>query len=147
ALIGTKAAYAGDQDVVMYVAPKMMPAGGNRYSESFGDVYLALCSDSAAGSGGYQVAFAGVNSSYTVLRRQGQMIAQCPYRLPQSGEHNDWLRLMLRKRGPKISVWVWDAQIMEYDDTQALDAGRIVLGTRDNGIMVPRVTIYGRRAD
>ncbi len=57
------------------------------------------------------------------------------------------LRLMLRKRGPKISVWVWDAQIMEYDDTQALDAGRIVLGTRDNGIMVPRVTIYGRRAD
>jgi len=147
ALIGTKAAYEGDQDVVMYVAPKMMPVDGKRYSESFGDVYLGFCSDGASGSSGYQVAFAGQSSSYTVLRRQGQVVAQCPYRLPQSGEHNDWLRLMLRKRGPKITVWVWDAKILEYDDTQALDAGRLVLGTRDNGIMVPRVTIYGRRTE
>ena len=146
ALISTKASYAGDQDAVIYVAPKMMPAGGNRYSESFGDVYLGLCSDGASGSSGYQVAFAGVSSSYTVLRRQGQIVAQCSYRLPQSGEHNDWLRLLVRKRGPKITAWVWDAKILEYDDTQALDAGRILIGTRDNGIMLPRVTIYGRRS-
>jgi len=146
ALISTKAGYTGDQDVVMYVAPKMMPTGGNRYSESFGDVYLGLCADGASSSSGYQVAFAGQSSSYTVLRRQGQITAQSPYRLPQSGEHNDWLRLMVRKRGPSISVWVWDAKILQYEDAKALNAGQIILGTRDNGIMVPRVTVYGRRA-
>lgn len=147
ALISTKAAYEGDQELVLYVAPKMMPTSDRRFSESFGDVYMSICSDGQSGSGGYQIAFAGVSSSYTVLRRQGEIVAQNPYRLPQSGEHNDWLRLCIRKRGPRISAWVWDVPVLEYDDAQPINAGRIVIGTRDNGIMIPRVTIYGNRVD
>lgn len=145
ALISTKAAYAGDQDVVMYVAPKMMPAGDKRFTETFGDVYLSICSDGSASGGGYQIAFAGAGSSETVLRRQGEVVAKSTYRLPQSGEHNDWLRVALRKRGPRLTAWVWDVKVLEYDDTAPLDAGRIVIGTRNNGIMIPRVTVFGEQ--
>ncbi len=143
AIISTKTAYQGDQELAMYVAPKMMPVDERRFSETFGDVYVSLCAD-PAGNNGYQVAFAGVNSSYTVLRRQGQIVAQSPYRLPQGGEHNDWLKLIVRKHGPLISVWVWSSLILEYQDTEPLSAGHIAIGTRDNGIMIPRVTIFGR---
>lgn len=148
ALISTKAAYAGDQDLVMYVAPKMMPAGDSkRFSESWGDVYLSLCSGGGSSAGGYQLAVAGATSAYTVLRKQGQIVAQCGYRLPTSGMHNDWIRITLRKRGPRVSAWVWDVPILEWDDSEPLSAGRIGIGTANNGIIVPRVTVFGRRVE
>ena len=49
----------------------------------------------------------------------------------------------LLKRGPVVSVRVWDSEVLRYEDPDPLSGGRIALGTQNNGVIIPRVTIYG----
>ena len=143
--IMTKQSYQGDQQVVCYVGAKMMPAGEKRYSERLSDVHLAFLVDPAVPGSGYHFVLGGNGNTWTGLRRNGTNVASSTYRLPAAGIHNDWLKLTMRKRGNKIYLWAWDVKVLEYEDPEPLNSGRIAVGTYQNGILVPRITVFGER--
>ncbi|MEI6502933.1 MAG: hypothetical protein WCP21_18135, partial [Armatimonadota bacterium] len=89
ATITTKQAYEGDMQVTLYVAAKMMPAGGGKYSEKLTDIYLGLMGDRSKPETGYQFVLGGMNNQWTALRRNGVQVASSSYRLAQAGMHND----------------------------------------------------------
>jgi hypothetical protein len=43
-------------------------------------------------------------------------------------------------------VRLWDREVMSYTDPDPLDSGRVSVGTEQNGITVPRITVYGEAA-
>lgn len=146
ALIATRKAYEGDQEITGYVAAKMMPTGGGRYSETLTDIHFGLCADNTSAASGYHFVVGGDGNSWTGLQRNGKLVATSPYRIPQTGIHNDWTRLTIRKHGAKLELWVWDTRILQWEDPQPLTGGRVTIGVQRNGILVPRVTIFGRQA-
>lgn len=142
----TKQAYEGDKEVVVYVAAKMMPAGDGKFSEKLTDIYLGLDVDKSSQTSGYQFVLGGMSNTWTALRRNGVQVASSSFRLSQAGMHNDWLKVILRKRGGHIECWAWNTLVLQYDDPQPLASGRLAIGTYQNGIIVPRVTIFGKQA-
>lgn len=144
AMVATRDTYSGDMDLVTYVAAKMMPAG-NSYSERLSDIHLAACATEGAADTGYHFILGGKANTQTVLLRDGQQVLESPWRTLQTAIHNDWLRLTLRRRGPKLSLFAWDSPIMEWTDPQPLSGGHIKLGTFQNGVLIPRVTIFGKQ--
>jgi hypothetical protein len=146
ATIATKQTYEGDQDVTFYVGAKMMPAANNQHTEKLTDVLAGFLEGDTGTDPGYRFVIGGSNNTVTTLSRNGVQVATSDYRLPSEGIHNDWLRITMRKRGNKISAWAWDSKILEYDDPQPLTAGRVSVGTYQNGLLVPRLTIFGKQA-
>ncbi|MHB8994085.1 MAG: hypothetical protein ACYC63_02425 [Armatimonadota bacterium] len=146
ATILTKQAYEGDQDVVAYVAAKMMPVGDKKYSEKLTDIYMGMMVGEKSADTGYQFVIGGMNNTWTALRRNGVQVTGSSFRLSQAGMHNDWLKVTLRRRGGHLECWVWNTLVLQYDDPQPLTSGRLAIGTYQNGILVPRVTIFGKQA-
>mgnify|MGYP005836217123 CR=1 FL=1 len=145
ALVSTRQSYVGDIDVVTYVAAKMLPSGGG-YSEVLTDVHFGCCASSFGSDSGYRFVVGGKGNTWTGLLRNGQEVATCDYKIPQTGIHNDWTRLTIRKRGAKVALWVWDTPLLEWEDPEPLTGGLVSVGTLNNGILVPRVSIYGKQA-
>jgi hypothetical protein len=91
------------------------------------------------------VILGGDNRSGAKLLRNGETVASDPnYRVPQSERHNNWLLVRLVKQGAEIAVYVWDSEVLSYTDEEPLAGGSVAVGTRENGITVPRVTVYGQ---
>jgi len=145
AAITTKQAYSGDQEVVIYVAAKMMPAPGGKHTEKLTDINVGLLVRETSRDSGYQFVLGGMNNTKTVLLRDGVEVVSSPYRLPQAGLHNDWTKVTLRRHDNRVECWVWDTLVMQYDDMAPLSAGRVSVGTYQNGIIVPRITIFGKQ--
>ncbi len=144
ALISTRQDYVGDMDVVTYVAAKMLPSGGG-YTETLTDVHFGCCAPASDPAGGYHFVLGGQGNTWTGLLRNGQEVATCDYKIPQTGIHNDWTRLTIRKRGARIALWVWDTLVLEWEDPEPLTSGAVTVGTFNNGILVPRVSIFAKR--
>jgi len=143
ALAATRQSYAGDMDVVAYFSAKMIALGGNMV-EKLTDVHFGCCADEARADSGYHFVVGGDDNKRTVLLRNGQVVANSPYRIAQGALiHNDWLRLTIKRRGDQVALWVWDSPAIAWTDPKPLQGGRIALGTVRNGVVVPRVTIYG----
>ena len=87
-----------------------------------------------------------MNNTWTALRRNGVQVTSSTFRLSQAGMHNDWLKITLRRRGGHLECWAWNTLVLAYDDPQPLTSGRLSIGTYQNGILVPRVTIFGNQA-
>lgn len=143
ATISTKHAYQGDMQVTLYVAAKMMPAGNGKFSEKLTDIYLGLMGQLGKPETGYQFVLGGMNNQWTALRRNGVQVASSNFRLSQAGMHNDWLQVTLVRRGNKLQCYAWSTLVLEYTDPQPLEQGVFSIGTYQNGILVPRVTIFG----
>jgi hypothetical protein len=144
ALIQSRRGFTGDQVVDIYVGTKMMPKpDGKGHYEVLRDLHFGLCGDGEGG--GYRVILGGDNRSGAKLLRNGETVASDPnYRVPQSERHNNWLLVRLMKQGAKIAVYVWDSEVLSYTDEEPLAGGSVAVGTRENGITVPRVTVYGQ---
>ena len=146
ALAATRQSYSGDVDAVAYFSAKMTKVRGNMI-EKLADVHFGCCAKEQRADSGYQFIVGAEDNKRTVLLREGQEVASCPYQVAQALIHNDWLRLTIHRRGPEVQLWVWDTLLLKYTDPQPLPGGRIALGTMRNGIVVPRVTIYGQQAE
>ena len=65
--------------------------------------------------------------------------------LPCAAESVEGLPLHVQTIVPGVvRVWVGDQCVLTWDDPDPLRAGHLAVWTRDNAIMVPRVTIYHR---
>jgi hypothetical protein len=142
--VATRQSYAGDLDVTAYFSAKMLKLGG-KMAEKLTDVHFGCCANASSADSGYHFVVGGNDNKQTVLLREGAEVASSGFRLPQALIHNDWLRLTIKRRGPEISLWMWDSPLITWTDPQPLPAGRIALGTFKNGVVVPRVSIYGHQ--
>ncbi|MFW6438354.1 MAG: hypothetical protein ACOCZ7_04995, partial [Armatimonadota bacterium] len=146
ALIQSRKRFTGDQIIDIYVGTKMMPKPeGEGHYEELRDLHFGLCGDTDGG--GYEVILGGDDGRGAKLLRDGEVVATNDrYAIPQAERHNNWLLVRLEKRGATITVYDWDSEVLSYTDehsTGPLTAGSIAVGTEQNGITVPRVTVYG----
>ncbi len=147
ALIRSRCAVTGDQKIDVYVGAKMMPnPSGRGHYEELRDLHFGMCGD---GEGhGYRVILGGDNNVRSqILRNNQPVVSTTSYQIPQSERHNNWLLVTLLKSGPTISVRVWDREVLSYTDDEPIEGGFVSFGTSHNGIIVPRITVYGRRAE
>ncbi len=145
ALIHSRERFTGDQVIDIYVGAKMMPKlEGKGHYEELRDLHFGLCGDGEGG--GYHVVLGDNNGSGARLLRNGKTVAtNSSYSVPQSERHNNWLLVTLVKTGPELSVRVWDNEVLSYTDDDPLESGSVGFGTSENGVIVPRITVYGER--
>jgi hypothetical protein len=145
ALIHSRERFTGDQVMDVYVGAKMMPKlKGDGHYEVLRDLHFGLCGD--GNGGGYHVILGVDGASGAKLLRNGKTVATNEaYSVPQSERHNNWLLVTLVKTGPTVSVRVWDNEVLSFTDENPLDGGSVAFGTEENGVIVPRVTVYGQR--
>jgi len=142
ALAATRQAYVGEVEAVAYFGAKMIQRGG-RMVERLADVRFGCCATGGRADSGYHFIVGADDNKRTVLLRHGQEVASSPYQIAQGLIHNDWLRLTIRRRGAQVALWVWDTPLLTWTDPAPLAGGRIAVGTLRNGVVIPRVTIYG----
>ncbi|MFW5868209.1 MAG: hypothetical protein ACOCX2_10360, partial [Armatimonadota bacterium] len=151
ALIQSRKRFSGDQIIDIYVGAKMMPRpDGEGHYEELRDLHFGICGD--AEGGGYEVILGDNNGRGAELLRDGTTVAtNDSYAIPQAERHNNWLLVRLEKKGATVTVYDWDSEVLTYTDESAADsgplsAGSISVGTAENGITVPRVTVYAEPA-
>ncbi|MGD9496197.1 MAG: hypothetical protein AB7Y46_07795 [Armatimonadota bacterium] len=147
ARIHTRRAFVGDQTVDIYVGARMMPNPSGRGTyEELRDLHFGLCEDGAGG--GYQIVLGGQSNTLSSIARNGQLVATTTqYAIPQAERHNNWMLVTLAKTGPTISVRVWDREVLSFTDDQPIEGGFVAVGTEGNGLVFPRITVYGATAD
>ena len=129
----------GDQEVQFYAGAKALPKG-----EAMRDIIVGLCGSDDPGKG-YRFTIEA-SSGGTYLTKDGKVVARAEgFVLSQAAIHFDWTSFAARKEDNKLSLKWWGRTILEYEDPAPLDGGYVWLGTFNNGISIPRVTIYGRQ--
>jgi len=140
----SKVEFIGDLDLSFYVAARMMPRGDGKHYEQLRDIHIGICSGPNGSKDGYLIKVGGHRNQYTSIERRGKQVKRSSFTIPNLAIHNDWLQLGVRKRGAKIELLHWGHVIMEYTDPEPLNEGGICLGTDHNGILIPRLTVYGQ---
>jgi hypothetical protein len=139
ALIRTKSEFIGDQEVQFYAGAKALPSG-----EAMRDIVVGLCG-SEDPTKGYRFVVESASGG-TFLMKDGQTVARAEgFILSQAAIHFDWSSFAVRKEGNRLTLKWWGRTILQYDDPAPLEGGYVWLGTYNNGISIPRVTIYGRQ--
>jgi hypothetical protein len=139
----SKEAFSGDQRLDMFVGAKMMAVPGGT-KETLRDVRLGLCVTPGDAQSGYRFVYGGRGNSWTAIVRNGEVVARTTWGLPEGGMHNDWTLVSAVKRGSVVSLEWEGNELLRYDDPSPLEGGHVALGTRDNGILTPKVSIYGQ---
>jgi hypothetical protein len=143
AMIQSKWQVEGDVFLDVYVGPKMMQTPQGR-KEELQDIRLGVCGRPGYLNAGYFLLIGAKGGAWTALQRDGLVVAEAPnFVIPRSSAHNDWLRLSVSKRGNEIALLCQGQPVLTYTDPDPLLGGTVSLGTYDNGLMFPRVTVCG----
>ena len=141
ALIRTKAKYSGDTNVQFYVGTKMMTPPYT--PESLSDIVCGMCG-SEDPKKGYRFVIQSSSTGGTYLMKDNVIVAKADgYQLSQVAIHNDWTHFVAQKQGNVLSLYWWGRKVMEYNDPAPLTGGYVWLGTINNGLVFPRITIFG----
>jgi hypothetical protein len=142
----TKDAFVGDQRIDMFVGCKMMDIPGNdrNKKEVLQELRLGMCTKPGDVNSGYRFILGGRNNTWTAIQKNGSTVAEVAWKVPQAGLHNDWTLMSAVKHGNVISLEWEGHEVLRYVDPEPLTEGHVSMGTYDNGIMVPKVTIYGQ---
>ncbi|MGQ9731680.1 MAG: hypothetical protein ACUVX8_10460 [Candidatus Zipacnadales bacterium] len=144
ALVQSKWNVQGDVMLDTYVGAKMMQTPAGR-KEVLQDIRLGICGQPGYLNAGYFFIVGAKGGSWTALQRNGLVVAEASdFVLPQGSVHNDWTRLTVRKVGPEVSLLCQGQPVLTYTDPDPLPGGRVAIGTWDNGVMIPRITVYGQ---
>ena len=142
ALIRTKAKYSGDTNLQFYVGAKMMTVPGG-YTEALRDIVCGMCG-SEDPKKGYRFVIQSSSTGGTYLMKDNVIVARADgYALSQVAIHNDWTHFTAQKQGNTLSLYWWGRKVMEYVDPAPLTGGYVWLGTISNGLVFPRVSIFG----
>jgi hypothetical protein len=166
ARITNKHRFVGDLYLDLHVGPKIMQAArtsssggvsqaailpqllppGERSRQDLSDLTIRICGQPGDPEAGYAFKAAGKDSPRTVLKKNGDVVAEAPRLAMPTYMHQDWIDVVVRKSGGRIAVYCCGQPLMEYTDPDPLPGGHVSLGTFHNAMLIPRVTIYGRRA-
>jgi hypothetical protein len=143
ALIWCKRRFEGDVALDYFTGPKMLDGANGRGSrERMQDFNAVLCGDGVDVDSGYAFLVAPGGSDEVKLLRLGKEVASSTdFLMPRAG-HNRWTYLRAWKQGGHISLWFEGQLVLAYDDPDPLTGGYCGVWTQDNGILVPKVTIY-----
>jgi len=140
AAIWHKRAFEGNIALDFYAGPKMITLDG-RKKEAMADFNAALCSDGTNINSGYAFLVAEKGVGARILK-QGQVVAENrAFRLFSHG-HNRWANIRVEKHNGRLRLFVEGQLAVEYTDPEPLSGGYAGIWTQNNGIMVPRVTLY-----
>jgi hypothetical protein len=142
----TREAFVGDQRVDAFMGCKMMDVPGNpdRKKEVLQDLRIGLCTTPGDPNSGYRFIVGGRDNTWTAIQKNGVTLAEVRWSLPQAGMHNDWTLISAMKRGNELRL-EWEGNILvRCTDPDPLPAGRVSLGTYNNGVLIPKVTIYAQ---
>ncbi len=143
ASIWHKRCFEGDVTLDYYVGPRMMDAGEGKFLEVCRNFNAVICGDGRSATSGYSAAIAAdENAVGARLTRNGAVVATNPAFRLVSRAHRRWFNVRLEQRGGTVSVCVEVQRTLSWTDAQPLRRGYAGIWTRDNGIMVPRVTLY-----
>ncbi len=143
AAIWHKRAFAGDVVLDYYVGPRMYNRGANRPQEVCKDFNAVICGDGRSATSGYSFAVgAEENGAGVRLLRNNTVVATNDAFRFYSGAHNRWFSLRVEKQGDTVSLYIEGQKMLSYTDPHPLPGGYVGLWTRDNGVMIPRVTLY-----
>lgn len=140
AVIWHKRPFAGDVVLDFYAGPKMIETG-QRPREQLADFNAVLCGDGRNVESGYTFLVAPGGRGARILR-QGRVVAEHPeFRLFAQG-HNRWASIRAEKLGATLRLVVEGHPVLQWEDPDPLPGGHVGIWTRNNGIMVPRITVY-----
>jgi hypothetical protein len=132
----------GDVFLDAYLAPKMMNTPAGR-KEVLQEIRLGICGQPGFLNSGYFFLIGAKSGTWTALQRNGVVVAETSdLRIGQGALHNNWFRFGVLKQGAKVTLLYEGQPVLSYTDPDPLPGGRISLGAYDNGIMIPRVTVY-----
>ena len=145
ALIWHKRRFAGDVVLHYFAAPKMEASTENK--EVLRDLNALLCGDGEHPESGYAFVTGGEGRKTAILRA-GKVVAECDFQLPPAKTaHRSWFGIRAEKRGRRVSLSVDNRELLAYDDPQPLSGDRVGLWTRNNGMMLARVSIAFEREE
>lgn len=139
-----KEIFRGDQRLDMFVGAKMVDLPNNQKQEVLRDIRLGLCTTPGDINSGYRFVLGGKGNTWTAILRDGKVLAETAWGMPQGGLHNDWALVSAVKRGNVLTVSWEGHEILRAEDPEPLSQGHAAIGTFDNGIMVPKMTIFGQ---
>ena len=86
--------------------------------------------------------FGGWNNSRTRITKGSKVLAEKFERIPtESNIHRRWFYLKVKRKGKHLEFYIDNQLVLECDDPEPLDGGRVAVWTYNNGIMVSRVRI------
>ncbi len=134
---------AGEVALDFTVGIKMEAPGGPETTRCR-DLNAVLCGDGANPRTGYSFILGGDGGTKTQLLRNGVVVAEAPdLRVPGGyGIHHEWFRIRVARAGSRVEMDFEGRPVFRYNDPEPLPGGFVGLWSRDNGILVPRVTIY-----
>ncbi len=140
-----KEVVTGDQRMEMYVGAKMVDVEGQKgKQEVLRDIRMALCATPGDITSGYRFTLGGRGNLWTAIEKNGKVLAERNWSVPQTGLHNDWGLATAVKRGKVVSL-LWEGQeLLRVEDPEPLQQGHVAMGTFDNGLLIPKVSIYGQ---
>ena len=139
-----KQVFTGDHRMDMFAGAKMVDIeGGERKQEVLRDIRMALCATPGDITSGYRFIVGGKGNTWTGIQKAGKTVAERAWSLPQAGLHNNWILVSAVKRGNVVSLEWEGRELLTYEDPEPLKRGHVAMGTFDNGLLIPKVTIYG----
>lgn len=134
---------AGDVVMDYFVGIKMQAPGGNETIRCR-DLNAVICGDKTNPQSGYSFILGGDGGVKTQLLRNGTVVAEAPDMCVPSGYgiHHEWFRVRVAKVGKVVTLEFEGRPVLRYEDPEPLAEGYVGLWSRNNGILVPRVTIY-----
>ena len=139
-----KEVFLGDQRLDVFVGAKMVDLPDGKKQEVLRDIRLGLCTTPGDINSGYRFVLGGKGNTWTAILRDGKVLAETAWGMPQGGLHNDWALVSAARRGNLLTVSWEGHEILRAEDPSPLEQGHAAIGTFDNGIMVPKMTIFGQ---
>jgi len=139
--------------------PQAGPFGGRRpgnlrdhfNSERVGDFNATICGNGVGAMSGYAVVIGSKQGGVRLYREGEQVAANLGYELFVHTDnpvldffrgHNRWYHIEVEKEGATVRVRIENQLVLTWTDPAPLEAGQAAIWTQDNGIMVPRVSVY-----
>jgi len=147
ATIWHKRPLEGDVALDYFAGPKMLPmptpAGQRqRAQEKMQDFNATLCGDGKDPLSGYAFVIGPGSANRAEIRRNGQVVAKNDaFLMPRMG-HNRWVNIRVQKVGSQLSLYFDTQLLLRYDDPQPLPDGYAALWTDNNGMIIPKATLY-----
>ncbi|MBM3475823.1 MAG: hypothetical protein FJX75_21355 [Armatimonadetes bacterium] len=144
AAIWHKRRFDGDLAVDCWMGTKMNAPGGSE-TVRCRDYNMVICGDRENPRSGYSLIIGGDSGVKTQLLRNGQVVAESPdIRVPAGyNVHHCWFRVRMSRIGNVVSCDFERRPVFRYEDPDPLPGGYVGLWTKNSGILVPRVTIWG----
>jgi len=141
--IWNKRPVEGDVAMEYHVGVKMEAPGGPETARCR-DLNAVLCGDKSDPRSGYSFILGGDGGGKTQLLRNGVVVAEAPdIRVPAGyGVHHEWFHVRVARIGARVEMHFEGRPVLRYDDPDPLPGGYVGIWSKDNGILVPRVTIY-----